>query len=97
VEDIINQIDGKVRVTFAKVDDQNVTYRDMLWFTQEVYDTLTQTDIDNMKQERFDNWVNLRAAWVLNPPVEETVVEETVVEETVVDTPTVTEEPITEV
>ena len=97
MEDIINQIDGKVRVTFAKVDDQNVTYRDMLWFTQEVYDTLTQTDIDNMKQERFDNWVNLRAAWVLNPPVEETVVEETVVEETVVDTPTVTEEPITEV
>jgi uncharacterized HAD superfamily protein len=97
VEDIINQIDGKVRVTFAKVDDQNVTYRDMLWFTQEVYDTLTQTDIDNMKQERFDNWVNLRAAWVINPPVEETVVEETIIEETVVDTPTVTEEPTTEV
>lgn len=97
MEDIINQIDGKVRVTFAKVDDQNVTYRDMLWFTQEVYDTLTQTDIDNMKQERFDNWVNLRAAWVINPPVEETVVEETVIEETVVDTPTVTEEPNTEV
>jgi len=97
VKDIINQIDGKVRVTFAKVDDQNVTYRDMLWFTQEVYDTLTQTDIDNMKQERFDNWVNLRAAWVINPPVEETVVEETVIEETVVDTPTVTEEPNTEV
>ena len=102
MEDIINQIDGKVRVTFAKVDDQNVTYRDMLWFTQEVYDTLTQTDIDNMKQERFDNWVNLRAAWVINPPVEETVVEETVVEETVieetvVDTPIVTEEPTTEV
>ena len=86
MEDIINQIDGKVRVTFAKVDDQNVTYRDMLWFTQEVYDTLTQTDIDNMKQERFDNWVNLRAAWVINPPVEEPVV----------DTPTVTEEPVTE-
>ena len=97
MEDIINQIDGKVRVTFAKVDDQNVTYRDMLWFTQEVYDTLTQTDIDNMKQERFDNWVNLRAAWVINPPVEETVVEETVIEETVVDTPIVTEEPTTEV
>ena len=97
MEDIINQIDGKVRVTFAKVDDQNVTYRDMLWFTQEVYDTLTQTDIDNMKQERFDNWVNLRAAWVINPPVEETVVEETIIEETVVDTPTVTEEPTTEV
>ena len=96
MEDIINQINGKVRVTFAKVDDQNVTYRDMLWFSQEVYDTLTQTDIDNMKQERFDNWVNLRAAWVINPPVEETVVEETVVEETVVDTPTVTEDPTVE-
>jgi uncharacterized HAD superfamily protein len=91
VEDIINQIDGKVRVTFAKVDDQNVTYRDMLWFTQEVYDTLTQTDIDNIKQERFDNWVNLRAAWVLNPPVEESVVAEPVV-----DIPTVTEEAVTE-
>ena len=91
MEDIINQIDGKVRVTFAKVDDQNVTYRDMLWFTQEVYDTLTQTDIDNIKQERFDNWVNLRAAWVLNPPVEESVVAEPVV-----DIPTVTEEAVTE-
>lgn len=78
MEDIINQIDGKVRVTFAKVDDQNVTYRDMLWFTQEVYDTLTQAEIDAMKQERFDNWVNLRADWVINPPVEEPVTEEPV-------------------
>ena len=90
MEDIINQINGKVRVTFEKVDDQNITYRDMLWFTQEVYDTLTQVEIDAMKQERFDNWVNLRAEWATNPPVEEPVVEETVV-----DTQTVTEEPVT--
>ena len=78
MEDIINQIDGKVRVTFEKVDDQNITYRDMLWFTQEVYDTLTQVEIDAMKQERFDNWVNLRAEWATNPPVEEPVTDEPV-------------------
>ena len=50
----------------------------MLWFTQEVYDTLTQAEIDAMKQERFDNWVNLRADWVINPPVEEPVTDEPV-------------------
>ena len=78
MEDIINQIDGKVQVIFEKIDDLNVSYRDMLWFTQEVYDTLTQAEIDAMKQERFDNWVNLRADWVINPPVEEPVTDEPV-------------------
>ena len=90
MDDIINQIDGNVQVIFQITPDVGYPYRDALWFTQEVYDTLTQVEIDAMKQERFDNWVNLRAEWATNPPVEEPVVEETVV-----DTQTVTEEPVT--
>lgn len=39
----------------------------------------TELEIQNMKQQRFDNWV----AYLEAPPVEQPIVEETVVEEPV--------------
>ena len=56
MEDIINQIDGKVQVIFQKSDGDR-TYRDALWFSQEEYDTVTPEQISTMQQERFDNWL----------------------------------------
>jgi hypothetical protein len=58
MEDIINQIDGKVQVIFEK-SDSGRTFRDALWMTQEEYDATPSTSIDAMKQERFDNWLTI--------------------------------------
>lgn len=65
MEDIINQIDGKVQIIFEKSQD-NQTYRDAIWMTQEEYDATSSTDIDTIKQTRFDNWL----AVVNAPPTE---------------------------
>ena len=56
MEDIINQIDGKVQIIFEKSQDDQ-TYRDALWMTQEEYDATPNETIESMKQERFDNWL----------------------------------------
>ncbi len=56
MEDIINQIDGKVQVIFEKSDGGR-TFRDALWMTQQEYDATLDSTIDAMKQERFDNWL----------------------------------------
>jgi hypothetical protein len=56
MEDIINQIDGKVQVIFEK-SDSGRTFRDALWMTQEEYAATPAATIDAMKQERFDNWL----------------------------------------
>ena len=56
MEDVINQIDGKVQVIFEK-SDSGRTFRDALWMTQEEYDATPASTIDAMKQERFDNWL----------------------------------------
>lgn len=57
MEDIINQTDGKVQVIFEKTTEDNQTYRDALWMTQEEYDATSSETIESMKQERFDNWL----------------------------------------
>jgi hypothetical protein len=61
VNDIINQIDGNVQVIFEIIPDVGYPYRDALWFTQEVYDTITQEEINTMKQQRFDNYLAMLA------------------------------------
>jgi hypothetical protein len=65
MEDIINQIDGKVQIIFEKSQDDQ-TYRDALWMTQEEYDATPNETIESMKQERFDNWLAIINA----PPTE---------------------------
>ena len=62
MEDIINQIDGNVQVIFEIIPDVGFPYKDALWFTQEMYDTLTQAEINTMKQQRFDNHLALLAS-----------------------------------
>jgi hypothetical protein len=65
MEDIINQIDGQVQIIFEKSQGDQ-TYRDAIWMTQEEYDASVSTDIDALKQQRFDNWL----AIVNAPPTE---------------------------
>jgi hypothetical protein len=56
MEDIINQIDGQVQVIFEKGEGSQ-TYRDALWMTQAVYDSTPSETIEEMKQQRYDNWL----------------------------------------
>jgi len=48
--------ENRIQVIF-RVDTEHGTYQDALWFTQAEYDTITQAEIDVMKQERADNWI----------------------------------------
>lgn len=61
MEDIINQVDGKVQVIYEKTDGTSV-YRDALWFSQEEYDATTPEQISTMQQERYDNWLAVISA-----------------------------------
>jgi len=58
MEDIINQIDGQVQIIFERTQDTQ-TYRDAIWMTQEQYNATSSTDIDAIKQQRFDNWLSI--------------------------------------
>ena len=71
MEDIINQIDGKVQVIFKKSDGDR-TYTDALWFSQEEYSMLTQEEILAMQDQRFSNWL----AAINAPPTEEILITE---------------------
>jgi hypothetical protein len=64
MSDTINEANGKVQIIFEYVDtgNTNLSYRDALWFTSNQYSTITQSDIDTMKQERINNWLS-----VVNP------------------------------
>ena len=72
MEDIINQIDGKVQVIFEKTTEYNQTYCDALWMTQEEYDSTSSEVIESMKQQRFDNWL----AIVNAVPTEEPLIQQ---------------------
>lgn len=56
MDDIINQIDGKVQIIFEKTDGDR-TYRDAIWMSQEEYNVTTTDAISAIKQERFDGWL----------------------------------------
>jgi hypothetical protein len=71
MEDIINQVDGKVQIIFEKTDGTAV-FRDALWFTQEEYDITTPEQISTMQQERYDNWL----AVIIAMPTEEVPAEQ---------------------
>lgn len=75
MEDIINQVDGKVQVIFEKTDGTAV-FRDALWFTQEEYDSTTPEQISTMQQERYDNWLAVISAMPTTEEVPTEIVEE---------------------
>ena len=54
--DIINQIDGKVQIIF-EFSENNQTFRDAIWMTQEEYDSTAPETIEATKQERYNNWL----------------------------------------
>lgn len=56
MEDIINQIDGKVQIIFERTDGTS-TFRDAIWVSQTEYDALTLAEIQAMQQQRYDNWL----------------------------------------
>jgi hypothetical protein len=48
------------------MNNNDLTFRDILRFKQEEYESKTSEEIDALKQERFNQWVSLITA-----PVEE--------------------------
>jgi hypothetical protein len=47
---------GMLRIRFEKTDGKN-TFNDALIFSQAEYDALTEHQIEEIKQQRFDNWL----------------------------------------
>ena len=60
-------------INFEKTDGVH-TLRDAIVLPEGV--TMTEDEIESMKQQRFDNWVKIITTPVENPNPEEPVVEE---------------------
>lgn len=75
MEDIINQIDGKVQVIFEKGEGSQI-YRDAIWLTQEEYDSTPSSTLDTIKQERYDHWIAIVNAMPTEAPATESIPEE---------------------
>lgn len=60
---------------FIKIDFEKgegiFVYRDCLNLTQEQFDSLTEQDIEDMKEQRYQNWLY----FINNPPVPDTIEE----------------------
>ena len=54
-----------IKIDFEITNEKYGVYRDALHLPED--HTFTEEEIENMKQERYDNWVNI----VENPPVSE--------------------------
>jgi hypothetical protein len=65
--DVVEKIDGKVIHRFV-IGELPYVYSDALLFTEEVYDALSQADIDALKQERYSRWESM-----LNAPPEDII------------------------
>lgn len=64
MQDVIEEIDGQVRVIFGRTSDQGLDFKDALWFSKEEYSNTTPEQVLQLQEERYTNWVNL-----INPPV----------------------------
>ena len=67
MDDIINNIDGKVQVIFEKGEGAQ-TYRDAIWMTEAEYSNTAIETINTMKQERYDNWLAIINAMPTEDP-----------------------------
>jgi hypothetical protein len=54
-----------IKIDFEIQNEKYGVYRDALYLPDD--HTFSEAEIESMKQERYDNWVNI----VENPPVEE--------------------------
>lgn len=57
----------EIKIDFERGTDPYI-YKDALWFTQEHFDSLTQEQIEDMKDQRYNTWYDM----VVNPPVVDT-------------------------
>ena len=54
-DEVIFLDDGRVKINFTK-SNEKYSFSDALHFTQEEYSAFTEEEIENIKQQRFDNW-----------------------------------------
>lgn len=55
-----------ITIDFEK-EYNGLKYKDALILTEEQFNSMTEQDIENLKQERFDNWVSIITAPPINP------------------------------
>lgn len=55
-----------ITIDFEK-EYNGLKYKDALVLTEEQFNAMTEQDIENLKQERFDNWVSIITAPPINP------------------------------
>jgi len=75
-DEVIFLEDNRVKINFTK-SNETYSFSDALHFTQEEYATLTEQDIENLKQQRFDNWY----AIITYVPTEEELAAQAALEE----------------
>jgi hypothetical protein len=68
VEDIVNNVDGMVKIIFERTTDTGLKYKDVLLFPQEAYDAMTPEAIDALKQARFDRWSDMVNGTAVDEP-----------------------------
>ncbi len=63
--DIVNIFGNTtVQIIFEK-NDGDLSYRDALYFTLEEYEALSEQDIENIKDQRYNDWLV-----IITPPDE---------------------------
>ena len=75
-DEVIFLDDGRVKINFTK-SNEKYSFSDALHFTQQEYDSLTEEEIENLKQQRFDKWY----AIITYVPTEEELAAQAALEE----------------
>lgn len=75
-DEVIFLDDGHVKINFTK-SNEKYSFSDALHFSQEEYYALTEEEIENMKQQRFDKWYSI----ITYVPTEEELAEQAALEE----------------
>jgi hypothetical protein len=57
MEDIVNIIGNSVQIIF-EYEYNSVIFKDALYFTSDEYNSLSQIEIDTLKQERYQSWID---------------------------------------
>ena len=91
--DIIESKNGKIVVKFKK-GEPPYTLSDSLWFTEEVYNTITLEEIEAMKQQRYDDWYAIVESMINNPQPETTDIPVEATDTPVETTDTITDTPV---
>jgi hypothetical protein len=77
IEDIINEIDGKVQIIFERGEGA-MMYRDAIWMLKSEYDTMPIETLDALKEDRYNNWLAIINTASLVEPIIDTLSDEPV-------------------